>query len=284
MDIMLPWALQKTGPYKEFTPFRAVLWPKRDMGAKMRAMTDKLETAGRELRTHPMYTRLNELQVLRHFMSWHVFAVWDFMTLLKSLQRRLTCVELPWRPSPHPPELARLINEIVLGEESDLSHDGRPLSHFALYLEAMGEVGADPALLHKFLRDGDLAALPAPIARFVGHNLDVAMNGSDAEVAAVFFYGREKLVPEMFRGILAAISHRESEFPALVYYFRRHIEVDGEAHGPMAEKALELLAGKQDQSARAQALRALELRRELWDGVLESLKTKEAGDPRPLIH
>ena len=44
----------------------------------------------------------------------------------------------------------RLINEIVLGEESD-QFDGRVLSHFEMYLAAMDQAGADRAPLERFL-------------------------------------------------------------------------------------------------------------------------------------
>ena len=95
-----------------------------------------------ELTNHAVYKTLNNLESIRHFMSYHVFAVWDFMSLLKSLQIRLTCVELPWRPSQYPSEMVRLINQIVTGEESDLHLDGNPTSHFDLYLKGMEEIGS----------------------------------------------------------------------------------------------------------------------------------------------
>lgn len=83
-----------------------------------------------------MYERLQTLPDLRCFMEHHVFAVWDFMSLLKVLQRELTCTAVPWVPTANAPA-RRLVNEIVLEEESDLDSEGRPTSHFELYVRAM---------------------------------------------------------------------------------------------------------------------------------------------------
>jgi hypothetical protein len=70
------------------------------------------------LLSHHLYQHICDERSLRLFMRAHVFAVWDFQSLIKALQRMLTCVEIPWLPSGDP--LARrLINEIVLDEESD---------------------------------------------------------------------------------------------------------------------------------------------------------------------
>src|SRR5579863_5189095 len=90
---------------------------------------------------HPIYTKVDSLDRLREFMQIHVFAVWDFMSLVKRLQSEVTCHQLPWLP-PARRQVARFTNEVVLGEESDLGPDGKPSSHFELYLDAMDEVGA----------------------------------------------------------------------------------------------------------------------------------------------
>ena len=43
---------------------------------------------------HSIYTRVNDDSFMEFFMKFHVFAVWDFMSLLKSLQNRYSCVKI----------------------------------------------------------------------------------------------------------------------------------------------------------------------------------------------
>jgi hypothetical protein len=93
---------------------------------------------------HPVYREINSLAALRLFMEHHVFAVWDFMSLLKTLQVRLCCVGVPWLPAADP-QATRFINEIVLAEESDEDGQGGYLSHFGLYLRSMTRCGPTPA-------------------------------------------------------------------------------------------------------------------------------------------
>ena len=73
-----------------------------------------------ELLNHSIYSKLKSEDAIAKFMETHVFAVWDFMSLVKALQIDLTSVELPWTPTKDNIS-RRLINEIVLGEESDKS-------------------------------------------------------------------------------------------------------------------------------------------------------------------
>lgn len=226
-----------------------------------------------ELNQHPVYQTLNSVESIRHFMRYHVFAVWDFMSLLKSLQRQITCVSVPWKPSVYPTEMVRLINQIVVGEESDLDQFGNPVSHFELYLKAMQEVGASTAEIRDFLNTMDLKAVPEGAREFVSHNLHVAQYGHVVEVAASFFYGREKLIPEMFQVIVDTLKKENVEAPTLIYYLERHIEVDAGEHGPLAMKCLDYLTGK-DEGLKSLAFhsgrRALEMRQVLWDKVLET--------------
>src|SRR5471030_3081833 len=153
-----------------------------------------------QLCSHPLFEEITSLGKLQLFMENHVFAVWDFMTLTKRLQRDLTCTQLPWLP-PSDPQAARLINEIVLGEESDAYPGHGHGSHFELYLEAMREVGASTATIEQFVslqRDGSDAEtalqkvdIHPAVARFVRSTLQVALNAPTHCVAAAFLHGRE---------------------------------------------------------------------------------------------
>lgn len=231
-----------------------------------------LEQWHEKLSSHPFYAHLNNPRALNVFMSYHVFAVWDFMSLLKSLQRHLTCVEIPWRPSAHSKKLTRLINEIVLGEESDLDQNGEPTDHFSLYLKAMKEVGADLAPIEKLLRDFDTSSLPPAAQEFVDFNLSLAKNGGVHEVASAFFFGREKLVPGMFEGIVGHLRESNISVDHLVYYLDRHIELDGGEHSHLASECLEILCANdpiKHQEALKVGLHSLELRHKLWDAAFQ---------------
>lgn len=227
-----------------------------------------------ELTAHPVYKTFTDVESIRHFMSYHVFAVWDFMSLLKSLQIKLTCVDLPWRPSQYPAEMVRLINQIVTGEESDLDLEGNPTSHFDLYLKSMEEVGASTAPIREFLATLDYSLIPQGAREFVEYNIDLAKNGHVVEVASCFFFGREKLIPDMFQSMVDVLKKENVHAPTFLYYLERHIEVDSGEHGPLALKALSHLTSgdlKLEQLAERSGLRALEMRMALWDKVLETL-------------
>lgn len=241
-----------------------------------------------ELETHPVFGELVDLPALREFMQVHVFAVWDFMSLAKRLQRDLTCVELPWMP-PANPVAARLINDIVLAEESDIDAEGRPASHLDLYLQAMRDVGAPTAQFERFLdalRGGQtltaaLATAQAPghVRDFVEHTIGTCLRGSTLEVMASFFYGRENVIPLMFQSLLDRWGLENGQAPGFVYYLQRHIELDGDAHGPAASR---LIVAELERdaaglaSARASAQAALAARRALWDGTVMQLRERAA--------
>lgn len=227
-----------------------------------------------ELGRHPIYAHLNTLKNIQIFMKYHVFAVWDFMSLLKSLQRKVTCVELPWVESDYDTELVRLVNEIVLAEESDIDKKGMATSHYSLYLKGMKELGAETNLIERFTKDLNFDLLPNELREVIRYHLDLALNGEVHLVAASFFYGREKLIPDIFRpivNILEKSGHGDSHFQ---YYLERHIELDGDEHGPKALKCLELLGEtqkKQDEIFKT-AEESLMMREKLWDFILKEIR------------
>lgn len=240
-------------------------------------LENEIKELSLKLTKHPLYPSVNSLISLRLFMQVHVYAVWDFMSLLKRLQQEITCISIPWRPSRFPKKMVRLINEIVLGEESDQDDKGNASDHFSLYLDAMSEVGANIKPILSTIDSLDISQLPGPIRKFVDFNFDMALNGELHQVAGVFFFGREKLIPDMFSGLLADLmnNNNESTFPQLKYYLERHIHLDGEEHSQLAYEMLNTLC-EQDSQKVQEALHAgiksLQLRSELWDYTLQLIK------------
>ncbi|MDQ3367218.1 MAG: DUF3050 domain-containing protein [Myxococcota bacterium] len=237
-----------------------------------------IEAPRRTLLDHRLYTTIDTLPRLRLFMETHVFAVWDFMCLAKRLQRDLTSMEVLWRP-PAVPAMARFINGIILGEESDAGPTGEAVSHCELYIDAMEEVGASTRTIRRFLElisqgldvETALAESGAPRAArsFVRGTLDLVTAGSTVEVLSSFLFGREDLIPDMFQQLLPRWSESRSA-TRFTYYVQRHIELDGDEHGPAARRALIALAGT-DPDAWAHARRAAERsilsRIELWNRI-----------------
>jgi Protein of unknown function (DUF3050) len=219
-------------------------------------------------------------------MAHHAFAVWDFMSLLKTLQRNLTCVQVPWVPT-GPTTSRRLINDIVLVEESD-ERGEEFISHFELYLEGMQQAGASTAPVDAFiglLRDGrpvlsaiKEADVPEPAAEFVATTWDIIEHGALHTQAAAFAFGREDLIPDMFDQV-AALDSEQGGLSVFVDYLRRHIQVDAEEHTPMAMQMLAELCGD-DEARWAECEQtittALRARIHFWDGILAAI-TPSAG-------
>ncbi len=220
------------------------------------------------------------------FTEQHVFAVWDFMSLLKALQQCLTCVSVPWTPVGNA-DTRYLINEIVTGEESDIDERGLRTSHFELYLRAMEQVGSDTTAIRTLLASLEkghtlrealaFAEVPAETAAFVDHTFRVIADGRPHILAAVFTFGREDLIPAIFLEMVKGIS---AGFPGkadiLLYYLERHIEVDGEHHSHLALQMITELCGNDDakwKEAADAAEAALIVRLRLWDSILAQLMT-----------
>ncbi len=247
-------------------------------------LTQEISPFKAKLIDHPLYGHLQTQDQLRVFMEHHVFAVWDFMSLLKTLQRRLTNVEVPWVPKGNP-VTRRLINEIVLGEESDVDPAGNSLSHFELYLNAMREMGCDRAPIEGLvarLSKGeslfealDHCGAPRCAVEFVKKTFEAIQSPKTHEQAAVFAFGREDLVPVMFLSFVRQLSLTSPEKThTFRYYLERHVAIDGDSHSRLAFQMTEQLCGTDPLkwSEAAAAVKAtLKSRIEFWDKIQEAV-------------
>jgi len=251
-----------------------------------------LNTLRAQLLDHPVYAEVDSVEDLRRFMEDHVFAVWDFMSLLKRLQQDLTCTKVPWFPADNA-RAARLINDIVIGEETDVDPDGSFVSHLDLYLRAMADVGANTRQFDTFrslARVGTSVetamvrtGAPPHVQAFVAHTMALAQSGSTEEVLAAFFYGREDIIPEMFSRLqktLAGARRDDASLRNFIYYIERHIELDGDSHGPMGRELLEGLVAdspQRHQRALHAACNSIKARMDLWNGTLSTLREMRAA-------
>ena len=288
---------------------------------------------------HRIYGLVNSAARLRRFMESHVFAVWDFQSLLKAMQQRLTCTSIPWVPTPDA-EARRLVNEIVLDEESDALPEGGSASHFELYLHGMRNAGADTGPIDRMIETlragvsqvekpaatgrqgvqgeqqvgkpaatgrqetaermgqdvdgvsqggksvatvvGDAmreAGAPEAAQAFVRHSFAVIESGSTHGIVAAFTYGREDVIPDMFRGLVSSLASRDPAWERFHWYLDRHIEADDEKHAPVCRRIMARLCG--DDPAKwaeaSQVARAcVESRIALWDAIAAELEAMPA--------
>ncbi|MGN7612716.1 DUF3050 domain-containing protein [Magnetococcales bacterium HHB-1] len=249
---------------------------------------DRILPLKEALKNHSVYEAIHNMEALRLFMGFHVFSVWDFMSLLKFLQQHLAPTNQPWVPTGHP-TLRRFINDIVLEEESDigLSEKGKEptyASHFELYCQAMHNVGADTKPVTTFVKhvrkDGiDKAlsecAIPSAAQRFLSSTFGFIATGKPHVVASAFALGREHVIPIMFRSLLDKMNIGQERAPAFHYYLERHIHLDSDHHGPMAMLMLNTLCDNKDKKlkeAEEAAVLALQERIQFWDGVEKALR------------
>jgi hypothetical protein len=255
------------------------------MNLEIKKIQTYIEPLRQSIVQHPVYGELRTQEELKIFMEHHVFAVWDFMSLLKSLQKNLTCVDVPWVPRGDA-ETRYLINEIVCGEESDIDESGVHLSHFELYLQAMDQAGADPSqilTLISELTDGrdvieilDEMDVDPSIKDFVKFTFHVINHEPIHVQAAIFTFGREDLIPGMFHTLVNDLhTEQPAAWSTFKYYLDRHIEVDGGHHSALALRMVSKLCGTDTQKweeARIASYEALQRRALLWQGVLNTIQ------------
>ncbi|MEG3620263.1 DUF3050 domain-containing protein [Magnetovibrio sp. PR-2] len=252
---------------------------------------DLIAPARERLSKHLVYESVRTVEDLRVFMQHHVFSVWDFMSLCKTLQNELAPIQVPWAPKGDP-VVRRFINEIVLEEETDQGLPGAEpefASHFELYCLAMDEIGGDSSLVKAFVetaaRDGIQKALsthdvPAPSRAFMEHTFAFIESGKSHVISAAFALGREHIIPSMFRSFLKDMGITNKDAPAFHYYLERHIHLDEDFHAPLSLRMLNSFIAddaRKGKEAEQAALDAIEARTQFWDGVFDALPGNQAA-------
>ena len=248
------------------------------------SILDETQHERNQLKNHPIYNSIKTEKHLHVFMENHVFAVWDFMSVLKSLQREFTCIQVPWRPKNNG-TLSRLLNEIVLAEESDVDRFGQHLSHFEIYYHAMKEAGANTEKIEKFLSELDNSDLqnslvkssaPKPAKEFVLETFKYITMDAPHINATIFTLGREEIIPDMFRELVQDLENNSSgKFKSFIYYLDRHIGLDENEHTPLALKMIKEICGDDEKKWRESidcGKDVMQSRIKFWDQILSEIK------------
>ena len=245
------------------------------MNPKINILNSNLTKYREEIVNHALYKKLNSVEDIAVMMEYHVYAVWDFMSLLKALQSLLTCTTSPWKPVGDG-KIRQLVNSIVLEEESDVDKENNPLSHYEMYIDAMKQCGANTSAIESFVANVSATNIPSVnegVDAFLKTTFDVIESNETHKIASAFTFGREDLIPDMFTAIVDEYN-TENNLDKFVYYLERHIELDGGEHGPLALELISNLCGDDDDKWREveeTAIACLVARKKLWDSILANL-------------
>ena len=245
------------------------------MNPKINILNSNLTKYREEIVNHALYKKLNSVEDIAVMMEYHVYAVWDFMSLLKALQSLLTCTTSPWKPVGDG-KIRQLVNSIVLEEESDVDKENNPLSHYEMYIDAMKQCGANTSAIESFVANVSSTNIPSVndgVDAFLKTTFDVIDSNETHKIASAFTFGREDLIPDMFTAIVNEYN-TENNLDKFVYYLERHIELDGGEHGPLALELISNLCGDDEnkwKEVEETAIACLVARKKLWDSILANL-------------
>jgi hypothetical protein len=174
----------------------------------------------------------------------------------------------------------------VLCEETDEVSPNNFMSHYELYLFAMKDIGANTSHIEKLVQNVSNGAnvrselvkakIPPYVKAFVSNTLDTVEKPLPY-IASSFFFGREDPIPDMFSRFVKTIPD-ERQYSNLKIYLNRHIQIDGEEHGPLSMKLLEEISEDREDISDTiinSACNAIDYRIKLWDGILDDINSKK---------
>jgi hypothetical protein len=233
---------------------------------------------------HPLFQHITSLEALQIYLEHNVFAVWDVMSLIKSLQKNLTCTQSPWVPVGNAGS-RYFINEVVLGMESDVDDQNNRASQFELYLKAMLQLGSKTHHINQIIEDIRIG-LPAhqalrkiglpPVASSFADNTFTLIHAGKMHIqAAVFIFCRESLIPDNFilnvNEINRMTGNKASQFS---WYLSRHMESDWAHYSYMGYDLVSQLCGENQHKwneVEVAVCNTLERRISLYNSILNEL-------------
>jgi hypothetical protein len=257
----------------------------------MKLPLSKIQSQQALLESHPLLNNniIKDITGIQIFMESHVFAVWDFMSLIKGLQHYVCPSTTCWVPTQKIRSgTARLINEIVLSEETDIDMDGTSsISHHDLYCQAMLEVGADAKIIEAWVETvamqgfrgaAETCQVPTPSLKFMNTTFNLIETTKPHVIAGAFCFGRETVIPNMFTRLADQLNITRADCPKFHYYLDRHIQIDGDEHGPASLAMVEDLCDHDPvkiHEAEQAALTAIRARITLWNDLQRIIETKD---------
>lgn len=255
------------------------------LGLSDNGLISEIENETINLINHPLYNSIKTESDIKMYMFNQVWCVWDFMTLVKSIQIQIIPPNILWTP-PKFPELGAYIYEVLLTEETDKGYNSETnSSHFQTFLKAMKESSVDTSSVDKFielLENGnqfeiaiDSCGIHKEAKEFITTTYEFAK--SDLHISiAVFCLSREGVIPDMFMNLLANVS-LSNNYKIFNWYLNRHIYLDSQSHGPLSIKLFKTIVDtKQKQEEALQAsLKALKARNKYFNYILDSINQKQ---------
>ena len=154
----------------------------------------------------------------------------------------------------------------------------------------MQACGASTEAIDRFtekLREGrdwraalEAAGTTSGVQVFLSETFRVIESGDVVAMATSFTFGREDLLPDVFVKLVEELDRQTGgDLAPFRYYLQRHIELDGDEHGPMAHRLLQVLCGDRPTAwevATQAAVSALKARLVLWDSIADAVAAQHA--------